>query len=140
MLSTDRFVRLWSTHSGSCWISQRERLVWKVFGRCVLNRGRFEDKLLRDVKLLWRVVRRWYDWKKWHGEQLNFKLDWDQATIRFTGTQNFSLHAVARQFRISYYDDYSEKIAVQTAQDGIPRRVARVDELMTLRHRRTLSR
>ena len=49
-------------------------------------------------------------------------------------------NAVARQFRISYYDDYSEKIAVQTAQDGIPRRVARVDELMTLRHRRTLSR
>ena len=39
--------------------------------------------------------------------------------------------AVAKQFRTSY-DDYRENIAVQTAQDGIPRRVARVDELMAL--------
>ena len=46
--------------------------------------------------------------------------------------------AVAKQFRTSY-DDYREKIAVQTAQDGIPRRVARVDELMALSHRRTIT-
>ena len=44
--------------------------------------------------------------------------------------------AVAKQFRTAY-DDYREKIAVQTARDGIPRRVARVDELMALNHRRT---
>ena len=48
-------------------------------------------------------------------------------------------NAVARQFRTSYYYDYSEKIVVQTAQDGIPRRVARVDELMALSHRRTIA-
>ena len=46
--------------------------------------------------------------------------------------------AVAKQFRTAY-DDYREKIAVQTAQDGIPRRVARVDELMALSHRRTIA-
>ena len=43
-----------------------------------------------------------------------------------------------KQFRISY-DDYRYKIAIQTAQDGIPRRVARVDELMALSHRRTIA-
>ena len=41
--------------------------------------------------------------------------------------------AVAKQFRISYHD-YRKKIEVQTAQDGIPRHVARVDELMALSH------
>ena len=46
--------------------------------------------------------------------------------------------AVAKQFRTAY-DDYREKIAVQTAQDGISRRVARVDELMALKHRRTIA-
>ena len=46
--------------------------------------------------------------------------------------------AVAKQFRTAY-EDYREKIAVQTAQDGIPRRVARVDELMALNHRRTIA-
>ena len=46
--------------------------------------------------------------------------------------------AVAKQFRTAY-DDYREKIAVQTAQDGIPRRVARVNELMALSHRRTIA-
>ena len=46
--------------------------------------------------------------------------------------------AVAKQFRTAY-DDYKEKIAVQTAQDGIPRRVARVDELIALSHRRTIA-
>ena len=46
--------------------------------------------------------------------------------------------AVAKQFRTAY-DDYREKIAVQTSQDGIPRRVARVDELMALSHRRTIA-
>ena len=46
--------------------------------------------------------------------------------------------AVAKQFRTAYVD-YREKIAVQTAQDGIPRRVARVDELMALSHRRTIA-
>ena len=46
--------------------------------------------------------------------------------------------AVAKQFRTSY-DDYGEKFAVQTAQDGIPRRVARVDELMVLRHRHAIA-
>ena len=45
--------------------------------------------------------------------------------------------AVAKQFRTAY-DDYREKIAVQTAQDGISRRVARV-ELMALNHRRTIA-
>ena len=39
--------------------------------------------------------------------------------------------AVAKQFRTSYYDDYREKLA---AQDGIPRRVARVDEPVALSH------
>ena len=53
--------------------------------------------------------------------------------------KNYLSNAVARQFRTSYYDDYSEKIAVQTAQDGTPRRVARVDELMALSHRRTIA-
>ena len=48
---------------------------------------------------------------------------------------NYLSEAAAKQFRTSY-DDYREKIAVQTAQDGIPRRVARVDELMALSHRR----
>ena len=53
--------------------------------------------------------------------------------------QNKSLsEAVAKQFRTAY-DDFREKIAVQTAQDGIPRRVARVDELMALSHRRTIA-
>ena len=53
--------------------------------------------------------------------------------------QNLSLsEAVAKQFRTSH-DDHREKIAVQTAQDGIPRRVARVDELMALSHRRTIA-
>ena len=46
--------------------------------------------------------------------------------------------AVAKKIRAAY-DDYREKIAVQTAQDGIPRRVARVDELMALNHRRTIA-
>ena len=46
--------------------------------------------------------------------------------------------AVAKQFRTAF-DDYREKIAVQTAQDGIPRCVARVDELMALNHRRTIA-
>ena len=46
--------------------------------------------------------------------------------------------AVAKQFRTAY-DDYREKIAVQTAQDGILRRVARVEELMALSHRRTIA-
>ena len=46
--------------------------------------------------------------------------------------------AVAKQFRTAY-DDNREKIAVQTAQDGIPRRVARVDELMALSNRRTIA-
>ena len=46
--------------------------------------------------------------------------------------------AVAKQFRTAY-DDYREKIAVQTAQDRIPRRVARVDELMAWNHRRTIA-
>ena len=46
--------------------------------------------------------------------------------------------AIAKQFR-TFYDDYREKIAVQIAQDGIPRRVARVDELMVLSHRRTIA-
>ena len=46
--------------------------------------------------------------------------------------------AVAKQFRTAYVD-YREKIAVQTAQNGIPRRVARVDELMALSHRRTIA-
>ena len=53
--------------------------------------------------------------------------------------QNLSIsEAVAKQFRTSY-DDHREKIAVQTAQDGIPRRVARVDELIALSHRRTIA-
>ena len=53
--------------------------------------------------------------------------------------QNISLsEAVAKQFGTSY-GDYRERIAVQTAQDGIPRRVARVDELMALSHRRTIA-
>ena len=46
--------------------------------------------------------------------------------------------AVAKQFRTSY-DDYREKIAIQIAQDGIPRCVARVDGLMALSHRRTIA-
>ena len=46
--------------------------------------------------------------------------------------------AVPKQFRTAY-DDNREKIAVQTAQDGIPRRVARVDELMAMSHRRTIA-
>ena len=46
--------------------------------------------------------------------------------------------AVAKQFRTSYYG-YREKITVQIAQDEIPRRVARVDELMALGHRRTIA-
>ena len=45
--------------------------------------------------------------------------------------------AVAKQFRTAY--DYRDKIAVQTAQDGIPRRVARIDELMALSHRRIIA-
>ena len=56
----------------------------------------------------------------------------------FTGAKQFSLEAVAKQFRTPY-DDYREKIAVQTAQDGIPRCIARVDELMALSHRRTIA-
>ena len=52
--------------------------------------------------------------------------------------KSYLSEAVAKQFRTSY-DDYREKIAVQTAQDGIPRRVARVDELMALSHRRTIA-
>ena len=46
--------------------------------------------------------------------------------------------AVAKQFRTSY-DDYREKIAVQTAQNGIIRRVARTNELMALSHPRTIA-
>ena len=46
--------------------------------------------------------------------------------------------AVAKQFRASY-NGFRETIAVQTAQDGISRRVARVDELMALSHRSTLA-
>ena len=45
--------------------------------------------------------------------------------------KNYISEAVAKQFRTSY-DDNREKIAVQTARDGIRRRVARVDELMAL--------
>ena len=53
--------------------------------------------------------------------------------------QTISLsEAVAKQFRTSY-DDYREKIVVQTAQDIIPRRVARVDEVMALSDRRTIA-
>ena len=53
--------------------------------------------------------------------------------------QNKTLsEAVAKQLRTSY-DDYREKVAVQTAQDGIPRRVARVDEPMALSHRCTIA-
>ena len=52
--------------------------------------------------------------------------------------KNSLSEAVAKQFRTAY-DDYREKIAVQTAQDGIPRRVARADELMALSHRRTIA-
>ena len=52
--------------------------------------------------------------------------------------KSYLSEAVAKQFRTSY-DDYREKIAVQTAQDGIPWRVARVDELMALSHRRTIA-
>ena len=57
--------------------------------------------------------------------------------LNSTEIQSLS-EAVAKQFRISY-DDYRKKVAVQTAQDGIPRRVARVDELMALSHRRTIA-
>ena len=53
--------------------------------------------------------------------------------------QHISLsEAVAKQFRTSY-DDYREEIAVQTAQDEIPGRAARADELMALSHRRTIA-
>ena len=52
--------------------------------------------------------------------------------------KSYVSEVVAKQFRTSY-DDYREKIAVQTAQDGIPRRVARVDELMALSRRRTIA-
>ena len=45
----------------------------------------------------------------------------------------------AKQFIRASYDDYREKIAVQTAQDRIPGRVARVDELMALSHRRPIA-
>ena len=46
--------------------------------------------------------------------------------------------AVPNQFRTSYHG-YRVKIAVQTAQDGISRRVERVDELMALSHRRRVA-
>ena len=49
----------------------------------------------------------------------------------------FLSEAVAKQW--TSYEDYKEKIVVQTAQDGIPRRVARVDELMALSHRRAVA-
>ena len=52
--------------------------------------------------------------------------------------KSYLSEAVAKQFRTSY-DGYREKVAVQIAQDGIPRRVARVDELMALSHRRTIA-
>ena len=45
--------------------------------------------------------------------------------------------AVTKQFRTSY-DNFSEKIAIQTAQDGMSRRVARVYDLLALSHRRTI--
>ena len=38
VLSTERFMSLWSSLSGSCWTSQRDSLVWKVYDRCVLDR------------------------------------------------------------------------------------------------------
>ena len=52
--------------------------------------------------------------------------------------KNSLSEAVSKQFRTAY-DDYREKIAVQTAQDGMSRRVARFDELMALSHRRTIA-
>ena len=52
--------------------------------------------------------------------------------------KSYLSEVVAKQFGTSY-DDYREKVAVQTAQDKIPRRVARVDELMALSHRRTIA-
>ena len=53
--------------------------------------------------------------------------------------QTISLsEAVTKQFRTSY-DDYRENIVVQTAQDRIPWRVARVDEVMALSDRRTIA-
>ena len=52
--------------------------------------------------------------------------------------KSYLSEAVAKQFRTAY-DDYRKKITVQSAQDGIPRRVARVDELMALSHRRTIA-
>ena len=52
-------------------------------------------------------------------------------------TKFISPESVVKQLRTSY-DGHWEKVAVQTAQDGIPRRVARFDELMALRHRSTI--
>ena len=47
-------------------------------------------------------------------------------------TNNLS-EAVVKELMTSY-NDYREKIEVQNAQDGIPRRVASVDELTALSH------
>ena len=51
----------------------------------------------------------------------------------------FSLsEAIAKQFRISH-GGYREKNAVQIAQNGILRHIARVNGLMALSHRRTIA-
>ena len=139
-------MRLCSTLSGSCWTSQRESCV----AAYQIPVGLYKERVWcgRFVVAVSWIERS----SKINSEEISSSAGGQSGggalgendmvsnlVVNSTKTKPpYSLLVNKSQFRTSY-DDYKENIAVQTAQDGIPRRVARVKELMALSNRRTIA-